>query len=73
MTDVLIRDVGEEHLARIDKRAARLGLSRSEYLRRRIVQDASRAEGRTTVADLQRAAVLSRDLLDEKVMRDAWS
>jgi hypothetical protein len=73
VTDVLIRDVGEEHLARIDKRAARLGLSRSEYLRRRIVQDASREEGRTTVADLQRAAVLSRDLLDEKVMRDAWS
>ena len=73
MTDVLIRDVGEEDLARVDKRAARLGLSRSEYLRRRIVQDASREEGRTTVADLQRAAVLSRDLLDEKVMRDAWS
>lgn len=73
MTDVLIRGVAEVDLARIDARAARLGLSRGEYLRRRITQDAKRAEGPLSVVDLQRAAELTQDLLDEDVMRDAWS
>lgn len=73
MTDVLIRGVAEDDLARIDERATRLGLSRGEYLRRRITQDASREERHLTVADLQRAAALSQDLLDDDVMRDAWS
>ncbi len=73
MTDVLIRGMAEDDLARIDERATRLGLSRGEYLRRRITQDARREERRLTVADLRRAAELSQDLLDEDVMRDAWS
>lgn len=73
MTDVLIRGVAEQDLARIDERAARLGLSRGEYLRRRISQDANRDESPLSVADLQRAAELTQDLLDEDVMRDAWS
>jgi hypothetical protein len=73
MTDVLVRGVAEDDLARIDERAARLGLSRGEYLRRRITQDARREERRLTVADLERAAEVSQDLLDDDVMRDAWS
>lgn len=73
MTDVLIRNVPDDDLARIDEQAARLGLSRNEYLRRRIMQDAARDEADLTVADLQRAATLSQDLLDDSVMRDAWS
>lgn len=73
MTDVLIRGVADDDLARIDERAARLGLSRGEYLRRQIAQDAARDEGHVSIADLQRASRLSRDLLDEDVMRDAWS
>ena len=73
MTDVLIRGLAEADLARIDERAARMGLSRGEYLRRQIAQDAAREEGHVTVADLQRAARLSQDLLNEDVMRDAWS
>ncbi|MGI9156351.1 MAG: type II toxin-antitoxin system VapB family antitoxin [Marmoricola sp.] len=73
MTDVLIRNVPEADLARIDERAARLGLSRGEYLRRKIAQDASRGEGRVSVADFERFSELGRDLLDEDVMRDAWS
>ena len=36
MTDVLIRDVPEEVIAAIDAHAARLGVSRSEYVRRRL-------------------------------------
>lgn len=73
MTDVLIRGVAEADLARIDERAARLGLSRGEYLRRQIAQHAARDEGHVSVTDLQRAARLSQDLLNDDVMRDAWS
>lgn len=73
MTDVLIRNIPEDVLARVDERAARMGVSRSEYLRRRIEQDAADREQTLTVTDLQRASELSRDLLDEDVMRDAWS
>jgi len=71
--DLLIRDVPAEDVARIDAHAARLGLSRTEYLRRRLRQDAARPVGTVTVADLQRFASRFVDLGDPQVMRDAWS
>ena len=40
MTDILIRDVPEDVIAAIDTKAQRLGLSRTEYLRRTLT-DAS--------------------------------
>ena len=43
MTDILIRDVPDEVIAAVDARAGRLGLSRSEYVRRRLAQDAAAA------------------------------
>lgn len=73
MTDVLVRNVPDDDLKRIDAHAARLGLSRGEYLRRQIAQDAARGSGTMSVKDLRRAADLGKDLLDEQVMRDAWS
>jgi hypothetical protein len=39
--DVLIRDVPAEDLVRIDALAARLKISRTEYLRRRLPQEAA--------------------------------
>jgi hypothetical protein len=74
MPDILIRDVPAEDLARIDEHAKDLGLSRGEHLRRLIAVDAARKSGRsTTVEDLKRLAELAKDLLDEDVMRAAWS
>ncbi len=73
MTDVLIRDVPEEDVRRIDERAARLGLSRNEYLRRQIGREAARDPAPVTRADFERLADLGRDLLDDDVVRDAWS
>jgi hypothetical protein len=52
MADVLIRDVPDDVLAVIDRRAAGLGLSTSEYLRRQLCQDAGRSEVPVTIADL---------------------
>ncbi|MFD3402884.1 ribbon-helix-helix protein, CopG family [Kribbella sp. NPDC058693] len=73
MTDVLIRDVPDDVLAVIDKRAAGLGLSRSEYLRRQLSQEAARSQVVVTVADLERLAELTRDVEDPDVMEQAWS
>jgi hypothetical protein len=43
MTDIPIHDVPDEVIAGVDVRAVRLGLSRTEYVRRRLAQDASTA------------------------------
>lgn len=73
MADVLIRGVPPEDLVRIDARAARLGLSRTEYLRRRLHQDASRPDSPVTATDLKAFAARFGDLDDRGVMRRAWS
>lgn len=69
MTDVLIRNVPEDELSRLDAHAARMGLSRGEYLRRQIAKDAARSSGPVTVDDFAKFA----DLADEDLIRDAWS
>jgi hypothetical protein len=71
MPNILIRDIPADDLERLDRRAHALGISRNEYLRRHLSQLAS-AERKVTVDDLERAADLARDLLDENVMRGAW-
>jgi hypothetical protein len=71
--DVLIRDVPAEDLARIDARAARLGLSRTEYLRRRLHQDAARPATPVTEEDLKTFSARFGKLGDPDVMRRAWS
>jgi hypothetical protein len=63
----------EAALTWVRERAARLGLSRTEYLRRRLRQDAARPVGPVTVADLQRFSSRFVDLGDVEVMRGAWS
>ena len=69
----MIRDVPAEDLARIDARAARLGLSRTEYLRRRLHQDANRPTTPVTAESLRAFNELFADLADPEVMRQAWS
>lgn len=72
MTDLLIRDVPEEVVAAIDGKARRLGLSRSEYLRRALVREQATTGERVTVDDLVRFSDQFADLADEGVMRSAW-
>ena len=71
MTDILIRDVPDDVIAALDDRARRLGLSRSEYVRRRLAQDAA-AGGAVTTGDLARFAEKFADLDDPAVMSQAW-
>lgn len=70
MADLLIRDIPEHVLVAIDARAKKLGLSRSEYLRRQI--SAEVAPAKVKVQDLERLAAVFADLDDPAVMRDAW-
>jgi plasmid stability protein len=73
MTDVLVRDVPDDVIAAaVAARAARLGLSRTEYLRRRLAQEVASATEPVTFADLNAFAATFADLADDEVMKGAW-
>lgn len=73
MADILIRDVPDDVLAVIDRKAKRAGLSRTEYLRRALERERVQDTGPITVDQLERAAALASDLDDPDVMSAAWS
>jgi hypothetical protein len=70
VTDMLIRDVPDDVVAAVDARASRLGLSRSEYVRRRLAQAAAGAV--VSTEDLARFSELFGDLDNPDVMSQAW-
>ena len=73
MTNVLIRGLSEAAVKRIDAEAAALGLSRNEFLRRRLEQGAAApVAARVTADDWSRSAAAFGDLADPDVMDDAW-
>lgn len=73
MTNVLIRGLSEAAVERIDAEAAALGLSRNEFLRRRLERDASVPVAATIdSADWSRSAAAFGDLADPDVMDAAW-
>ncbi|MGD7706643.1 type II toxin-antitoxin system VapB family antitoxin [Microlunatus sp. Y2014] len=72
MTNVLIRGLSDETVARIDRSAAELGLSRNEYLRRRLEGDTPRPTTKTSDEDWKRSGQIFADLADPDVMADAW-
>lgn len=72
MADVLIRDVPEAVLAGVDAHAARLGLSRVEYIRRSLAADAARSSASVSTDDLRSFADRFTDLADVEIMDDAW-
>ncbi len=73
MADILIRDVPDEVLAAIDAKAKRVGLSRTEYLRRALERERFQANGPISTNQLAQMAALMQDLDDPDVMTDAWS
>jgi hypothetical protein len=73
MPNILIRDLSQEAIDRIDAAAANLGLSRNEYLRRKFEEGTGPTGGRTVTAeDWQRSADAFADLADPTVMDAAW-
>ena len=72
MTDILIRDVPDDVVSAIDAKAARVGLSRSEYLRRTLDRERQSQAITVTVDDLATFAESFRDLDDPEIMGGAW-
>jgi ribbon-helix-helix CopG family protein len=72
MADLLIRDVDDDVLAAIDAKAKRLGLSRTEYLRRTLARERTATDRQVTVAHLARFADAFAGLADDDLMRRAW-
>jgi len=71
MSDLLIRDVPEDVVAAIDLEAKRVGLSRSEYLRRKLAQEAAGVR-KLSPADFADLAEIGHDLLDPEFVARAW-
>ncbi len=74
MSDVLIRGLSEDAVARIDADATARGLSRQEYLRQRFEREGTVSPARRTLTldDLRRAEAAAADLDDPGVMDSAW-
>lgn len=72
MSDVLIRDIPDDVLTVLDALAARLGISRAEYIRRLLARDASSARTSVSIDDLERFTHDFGDLDDAATMRGAW-
>lgn len=72
MTDVLIRDVPAGVVSALDKKAQKLGLSRTEYLRRQMLHMVAGSEVPVTLDDLRQSSEAFGDLDDPEVMRGAW-
>ncbi len=62
MADILIREVPEGVIAAIDEKAKRLGLSRSEYLRRTLARERDTESSAVSVSDLASFADTFADL-----------
>ncbi len=73
MADILIRDLPEDVLAAIDAKARRVGLSRTEYIRRALSREADDTTSDVRVADFLQFSHTFADLDDPDVMRRAWS
>jgi hypothetical protein len=72
MTDMPIRDVPDDVIAALEAHAHRLGLSRTEYIWRRLAQDAVVSGSSVRTEDLARFSDSFRDLADPDAMSRAW-
>lgn len=73
MTNVLIRGLSDAAVERIEAEASGLGLSRNEFLRRKLEGATPvNPEAALTYADWDRSAAAFGDLADADVMDAAW-
>ena len=72
IADIIIRGVPDEVVASLDACATRLGLSRNDYVRRCLAQDAARDDSPVSAAHLAYFADVFGDLGNRDVMLWAW-
>jgi hypothetical protein len=72
VTDIPVRDVPDDVVSALDARAAKLGLSGSEFLRRRLAQEATPSESLSS-DDFFAFSNTFVDLGDPEVIKGAWA
>ena len=72
MTDILVRGVPDDVVEALDARAAALGISRTELVRRRLAQESGLGVVEVTVDDFRHLTESLPDLGDPDLLRDAW-
>ena len=72
MADLLIRNISREVLNDIDKNAAALGISRTEYVRRMLMQVSVSSNEPVTEQHLRNLINLLPDLMSDEIMDGAW-
>jgi plasmid stability protein len=70
--NLLIRDIPDDVVVALDAEAGRLGLSRSEYLRRMLTQASARVGSVVTVENLAHFESAFAGLSDPELMHEAW-
>ena len=69
---MLIRGLSDATVERIDAEASELGLSRNEFLRRKLEGESRRAAQVTTDEHWRRTREIFADLADHEIMAGAW-
>ncbi|MDO8336392.1 MAG: hypothetical protein Q8K48_07910 [Candidatus Planktophila sp.] len=72
MADLLIRNLSLEVLQDLDIKAANLGISRAEYVRRTLTQISASSIESVTEQHLKNLIALLPDLANEEIMDGAW-
>jgi hypothetical protein len=72
MTNLLVRGLSDAAVERIDAEASALGLSRNEFLRRKLEGATAGPAATLTAADWARSAATFGDMADSDVMAAAW-
>ncbi|OIQ72157.1 antitoxin VapB2 [mine drainage metagenome] len=72
MADLLVRNLSADVVAALDAGAAQLGISRNEFMRRRLSQELPQSKESVTEAHLRNLLQLLPDLADANVMDAAW-
>lgn len=73
VADILLRGLPDDVVEGLDRRAARLGVSRAELIRRELTAVVAADGTEVAVADLIRCSAALADLADPEVMAAAWS
>lgn len=72
MTDIVIRDLPDDVIVGLDRKAKERGLSLEEFIRLRLVESVSRSRERVTVESLRYMSERFAELADSEVTAAAW-
>lgn len=72
MTDIVIRDLPDDVIVGLDRKAKERGVSLEEFIRLRLVESVSRSSEWVTVESLRYMSERLAELADSEVTAEAW-